>query len=123
MKASFAFPALSLAALALTVGLPLHRVGAASPAAKTIQISAKRFSFDPGEVTLKKGEPVTLVLHSEDVPHGQRVRELALDLKAGKGGTVQASVTPDKTGDFVGHCSSFCGSGHGSMTLTFHVVP
>ena len=123
MKASFTFLALSLVALALTVASPLHSVGAASPESKAIQVSAKRFSFDPREVTLKMGEPVTLVLHSEDVPHGLRVRELGLELKAGKGGTTQASITPDKTGDFVGHCSSFCGSGHGSMTLTFHVVP
>jgi cytochrome c oxidase subunit 2 len=123
MKSRFTFPALSLAALVLTAALPLHRVGAASPDARTIQISAKRFSFDPAEVTLKKDEPVTLVLHSEDVPHGLRVRELNLDLKAGKGATAQASIKPDRTGDFVGHCSTFCGAGHGSMTLTFHVVP
>ena len=30
--------------------------------------------------------------------------------------------TPDKAGDFVGHCSVFCGSGHGGMMLTLHVV-
>jgi cytochrome c oxidase subunit 2 len=30
--------------------------------------------------------------------------------------------TADKTGDFVGHCSVFCGSGHGGMSLTLHVV-
>jgi cytochrome c oxidase subunit 2 len=47
---------------------------------------------------------------------------LNLDLKAGKGQTTQATITPDKTGDFVGHCSVFCGTGHGKMTLTIHVV-
>ena len=90
---------------------------------KTIQITAKRFSYAPDEVTLKKGEPVTLVIHSEDVAHGLRARDLGLDLKAGKGDTAQATITPDKTGDFIAHCSTFCGAGHGSMIVTFHVVP
>ena len=34
----------------------------------------------------------------------------------------ELAFTPDKTGDFVGHCSVFCGSGHGSITLTLHVT-
>jgi len=47
---------------------------------------------------------------------------LGVELKAPKGGTSQVQFTPDKTGDFVGHCFVFCGTGHGSMTLTLHVV-
>ena len=42
--------------------------------------------------------------------------------KVSKGGTAEIAFTPDKTGTFVGHCSVFCGSGHGEMTLTLHVV-
>jgi cytochrome c oxidase subunit II len=51
-----------------------------------------------------------------------RVRELNLNAKFDKGTPAELSFTPDKTGDFVGHCSVFCGSGHGGMTLTLHVV-
>ncbi len=123
MNVRLTISALPLAVIAMTVIPSMHTVRAAAPEGKTLQISAKRFSFDPGEVTLKKGEPVTLVMRSEDVAHGLRVRELGVDLKAGKGATAQATITPDKTGDFVGRCSTFCGSGHGSMTVTFHVVP
>jgi cytochrome c oxidase subunit 2 len=43
-------------------------------------------------------------------------------LKAGKGATSEVEFAPEKTGDFVGHCSVFCGGGHGSMMLTLHVV-
>jgi cytochrome c oxidase subunit 2 len=89
---------------------------------RRIEIVSKRFAFEPGEITLKKGEPVVLVLKSTDVAHGLRFRELNLDLKVDKGGTAEVPFTPIKTGDFVGHCSVFCGSGHGSMTLTLHVV-
>jgi cytochrome c oxidase subunit 2 len=89
---------------------------------RRIEVTAKRFSFDPAELTLKKGEPVVLVLKSVDVAHGLRFRELGVDAKVGKGSTSEVQFTPEKTGDFVGHCSVFCGSGHGSMKLTLHVV-
>ena len=89
---------------------------------RRIEITAKRFSFDPGELTLKRGEPVVLVLKSVDVAHGLRFRELGVDVKVGKGAESEVEFTPGKTGDFVGHCSVFCGGGHGSMKLTLHVV-
>src|SRR3984885_9424656 len=88
---------------------PNARAQAAAP--RRILITAKRFAFDPGEITLKKGQPVVLVLKSSDVGHGIRIRELNVDVKVSKGGTAEAHFTPDKTGDFVGHCSVFCGSG------------
>ena len=89
---------------------------------RRIEITAKQFQFDPSEITVKKGEPVVLVIKSADVAHGLRFRELNLNVKVDKGGTAEMPFTPDKTGDFVGHCSVFCGSGHGEMTLTMHVV-
>lgn len=87
-----------------------------------IVIQARRFTFDPGEITLKKGQPVTLVLKSVDVAHGLHFRDLDVSIKVRAGGTAEVQFTPTKTGDFVGHCSVFCGSGHGSMTLKLHVV-
>jgi cytochrome c oxidase subunit 2 len=94
----------------------------AQAAPKRIEVVAKRFAFEPAEITLKSGQPVVLVLKSTDVAHGLRFRELNLDVKVDKGGTSELPFTPGKTGDFVGHCSVFCGSGHGAMTLTMHVV-
>jgi cytochrome c oxidase subunit II len=89
---------------------------------RRIEVTAKRFSYDPGEITLKKGQPVVLVIKSADVDHGLRFRELNLDAKISKGKPAELDFTPGKTGDFVGHCSVFCGAGHGGMTLTLHVV-
>jgi len=89
---------------------------------QTIQVIVKRFAFEPSTITLKKGQPVVLSLKSTDVAHGVRFRELNLDSKIPAGGTSELRFTPDKTGDFVGHCSVFCGSGHGAMTLTLHIV-
>lgn len=100
----------------------LSRQMTAQAAPQTIEVTASRFAFTPGEITVKKGQPVVLVLKSADVPHGLRFRELRQDVKINKSGTTEMRFTPDTTGDFVGHCSVFCGSGHGSMTLTLHVV-
>jgi cytochrome c oxidase subunit 2 len=91
-------------------------------AAQRIEITAKKFAFTPGEITVKKGQPVVLVLKSMDVGHGLRIRDLGVDMKVKAGATAEVTITPDKTGDFVGHCSVFCGSGHGSMTFILHVV-
>lgn len=89
---------------------------------RRMEISAKRFAFAPTEITLKKGEPIVLVVKSSDVAHGLRCRELNLDMKIGKGAATEAQITPDKAGTFVAHCVVFCGSGHGQMILTIHVV-
>ena len=94
----------------------------AQEAPRRIEVTAKRFAFEPSEITLKKGQPVVFVIKSTDVAHGLGFRELHLDVKVPKGGTAELPFTPDKTGDFVGHCSQFCGSGHGSMILTLHVT-
>jgi cytochrome c oxidase subunit II len=94
----------------------------AQSAPQRIEVVAKRFAFEPNEIILKKGQPVILVLKSTDVAHGLRFRELNLDVKVKQGGTEELRFTPGQTGDYVGHCSVFCGSGHGAMTLTLHVV-
>lgn len=94
----------------------------AQAAPRRIVIEAKRFAYGPAEITLKKGQPVILVVRSEDVAHGLRIRELNLNIKVKAGGTAEAQVTPMETGDFVGHCSVFCGTGHGSMAIRLHVV-
>jgi len=96
---------------------------AAKPASpRRVEVTAKRFAFEPADITLKKGEAVDFVLTSSDVDHGIRIRELHLDLRAGKGKSADVTLTPTTTGTFVGHCSVFCGSGHGKMTLTIRVV-
>jgi cytochrome c oxidase subunit 2 len=94
----------------------------AQTAPRRIEVTAKRFAFEPAEITLKKGQPVVLVLNSKDAAHGLRFRELNVDIKVGANGKKEVQFTPDKAGDFVGHCNVFCGSGHGTMTLTLHVV-
>lgn len=114
----FAFRAAAAALLSLFLIVPVLR----SEVPRRVQVTAKRFVFEPAEITVKKGETVDLLLTSADVPHGLRIRELKIELHANKGKTAEAVFTPQATGNFVGHCSVFCGSGHGAMTLTIHVI-
>ncbi len=120
MKKTSRFVALLVAVFMETVLSPY--ASWAQPEPHRIEITAHRFAYEPAEITLKKGEPVVLVVKSEDVSHGLRIRELNVDLKVPAHGTVQVQFTPNQAGDFVGHCSVFCGAGHGSMALDVHVV-
>jgi len=94
----------------------------AQAAPQKIYITAKRFAFSSQEITVKKGQPVVLVLKSEDVAHGLRFRDLNVEVRVRPGGTAEVQFTPQAAGDFVGHCFVFCGQGHGSMKLILHVV-
>jgi cytochrome c oxidase subunit 2 len=94
----------------------------AGDAPRKIDITAKRFGYAPAEITIKKGEPVVLELTSQDVTHGFKFKEMNLNAKIEKNKTTELAFTPNEAGDFVGHCSVFCGSGHGGMALTIHVT-
>ena len=119
MKLKVFKPIVAVALLAVAV---VSHHAAAQEAARRVEIVAQRFEFSPSEITLKKGVPVVLVLTSKDVEHGLKFKELDLNIKAKKGAITEVSLTPQKTGTFVGQCSVFCGSGHGAMKLTLHVV-
>jgi cytochrome c oxidase subunit II len=121
MKVQALVKTVSIGCLAIC-SLALSGFAPAPDAPRRIEVSVKKFDYTPSEITLKKGEPVVLVLKTEDVSHGLKFKELGLDSKFDKNKPSELSFTPDKVGDFVGHCSVFCGSGHGKMTLTLHVT-
>jgi cytochrome c oxidase subunit II len=113
---------LSAMILLVAAGSSVQRAGYSQPAPRSIEIHAKRFSFDPNEITLKKGEPVVLVLTAEDVTHGLQFQEFNLNLTAKTNQPAQVEFTPEMVGEFIGHCSTFCGKGHGDMVLKLDVV-
>jgi cytochrome c oxidase subunit 2 len=97
-------------------------VSHASADERVIEIHAKRFAFEPAEITVKKGETVKLSLISDDVPHSLLISEVGVNAAMTKGHATQVEITPQKTGDFTGRCGKFCGSGHGSMHFVLHVT-
>ncbi len=94
----------------------------AQNAARTVEIHAKRFSFSPAEITLKKGETVKLVVTSEDVTHSLVIPDLHVKAEASKDHPAEVTITPEKVGDFQGKCGHFCGEGHASMKFVAHVT-
>jgi cytochrome c oxidase subunit 2 len=102
--------------------MPFLGFSLAPEAPRMINIVAKRFTYEPDDITVKKGEPVVLKLTTRDVTHGLKFEDLNLNTKVEKGKSNELAFTPTKTGDFNGQCSVFCGSGHGSMHLTLHVT-
>ena len=103
-------------------GLTLYVRASTRPAEREIQITAKKFDFTPDTITLKKGEPVVLVVSSQDRKHGFNLRAFGIRADVNAGGTAQIRFTPDKTGKFTFSCDVFCGEGHEDMTGTIVVT-
>ena len=107
-------------AVALVGGVTMtRRAYAAEP--RVVEITAKRFGFVPEQITLKKGEPVILRLHSEDVTHGFFMRKLKIDAEVEAGKTTDVTITPEVAGSYTTICDHFCGANHGNMKMTIVV--
>jgi cytochrome c oxidase subunit II len=88
---------------------------------QAIEVHAKRFSFTPSQITVKKGETVKLSLISDDVTHELVIPDLQVKQEVNKGKPVEVTFVPNKVGDFSGMCGHFCGTGHTSMKFVVHV--
>jgi len=97
-------------------------LAAGNQAGRTISITAQRFHFSPNEITVKKGQEVTLVVRSKDVSHGLLIEALGVRTDIKKGQTAEVKFTPEAAGTFEGKCAHFCGFGHGSMKFIVHVT-
>jgi cytochrome c oxidase subunit 2 len=82
---------------------------------RVIKVSARRFSFTPSEIALKKGEPVTFELTTEDIFMGMNIPDFGVRSDIVPGKTMTLSLTPDKAGTFTFLCDVFCGDGHEGM--------
>ena len=94
----------------------------AEPKEKVIKITAKRFNYTPGEVTLKKGVPVILEFKTQDVFMGFSLPDFGVRADIVPDKTTRVRLVPDKTGTFVFLCDVFCGSGHEAMNGKLTVV-
>jgi cytochrome c oxidase subunit 2 len=87
-----------------------------------IHISASTFEFKPGEITVKKGVPVTLELVSQDRHHGFKLPEFHVRADIKPGVVEKLRFVPDKVGTFTFFCDVFCGDGHEDMSGTLKVI-
>ena len=94
----------------------------AQPKPRIIPVVARKFTYEPAEITLKLNEPVIFRLTSADVVMGFSVPDFAARGTVIPGQTIDVAITPTKIGEFIFLCDVFCGSGHESMEGTLRVV-
>ena len=103
-----------MAAGLLSLALGARALAQAQP--RTIKVSAKRFTFTPSVIPLKKGEPVVLELTTEDIFMGFNLPDFGVRSDIVPGKTMKVAFTPDKAGTFTFLCDVFCGEGHETMS-------
>jgi len=89
---------------------------------RIVRVKARRWAFTPNTIALRKGEPVTLEVITEDVFMGLNIPDFGVrgDIVPGK--TQLMTFTPDKAGTFTFLCDVFCGDGHETMSGTLVVT-
>jgi len=89
---------------------------------RIIPITARKFEYEPAELTLKLNDPVLFQLKSADVVMGFSVPDFGVRGTIIPGQVTEVAMTPTKTGEFIFLCDVFCGTGHENMEGTMRVV-
>ena len=113
---------LGMMAVSGAAGFLTAALGAQAAHGKVIRIVAQRFVFTPSEITLRKGETVTLEFVTRDILMGFNAPDFQARSDIVPGQTARVTLTPAKTGTFPFLCDVFCGSGHENMNGVIKVV-
>ncbi len=98
-------------------------MAAPPPEPRVIEITARRFTFEPAEIEVAVGEPVRLMIHSADGVHGFEVKKLKVNKMIPRGGeAVTINFTAKEAGRFPILCSEYCGDDHDNMRGMLVVV-
>lgn len=90
---------------------------------RIINLQAKRFQYIPHQITVQKGELVTILMESLDVTHGFYLDGYGVTMKARPGVVGKVTFVADKTGRFSFRCSETCGEFHPYMIGFLKVTP
>ncbi len=107
-----------LAAGALLAGLTLGALAQTAPEAtpaREIQVTAKKYEFNPAVITVKKDERLKLIITALDHDHGFKLEAFNINQVLKKGAATTIEFTAGKVGTFPFQCSNFCGLGHRRM--------
>ncbi|HTW91378.1 MAG TPA: cupredoxin domain-containing protein [bacterium] len=94
---------------------------AADQMTPVVNITAKKFAFEPNQITLRSGTPAIIELTSLDRQHGFSCPGLGIRVDVNPGVITRVLVSPAKPGSYPFHCDVFCGEGHGDMMGTIIV--
>jgi cytochrome c oxidase subunit 2 len=89
----------------------------ASPAARTIEVTAGEFKFEPAVIEVAEGERIVLKVRTTDgKKHGLAIKELGVKTALPKTGeVVPIEFTAGAPGTYTIACSVYCGNGHKRM--------
>ena len=115
-----AFPAVPAAPRAIAASA---WAGQAATEPRVIEITARRFAFEPAEVQVTVGERVRFLLRTADGLHGLELKrfKIAKEIPRGTKG-VAVEFTATEAGRFPFLCSEYCGDGHDDMKGMLVVV-
>ena len=111
--------------LSATLGALFAGAGAwalAQPKEQVVKIVARKFTFLPNMVTLKKGVPAVLEFTAPEVVMGFNAPDFNIRADIVPGEVARVRFTPDKVGTFDYLCDVFCGDGHERMSGKIRVV-
>jgi len=96
---------------------------ASSPRPITVVLHARRYSYSPSVIKVRRGQRVTLRLISDDVHHGLYLDGYELQISARPGQEAEMTFLATKGGRFPFRCSVTCGPLHPYMIGYLEVVP
>ncbi len=111
----------SLLLVLAAIFLPLP--GSAPAQARTIDVTARQFAFEPATVEVQRGDTVTIHFQSLDAEHGLFIDGYDVDLKAEPGKSAAVTFVADQAGKFQIRCSVSCGVLHPFMIGEMQVDP
>lgn len=90
---------------------------------RTFEVVAKRFTFEPAILEVRRGDRVKIVVTSADGVHGIGIRKFKVNALVPRGGKpVTVEFTATEAGTFPIVCSEACGDGHAEMRGSLVVV-
>ncbi|HIH09485.1 MAG TPA: hypothetical protein HA254_02335 [Candidatus Diapherotrites archaeon] len=90
-------------------------------AVREFSMTAKKWEWEPGTITVNQGDRVRLNIKSVDVAHGILLPDFNVDVKFAAGESATAEFVATKKGAFTFRCNVFCGEGHSGMAGTLIV--
>lgn len=89
----------------------------------TISVNARAYAYEPGTLTVQRGDIITLHLEAADTVHGLYLDGYDVNLVAEPGKSATATFAADKEGKFKFRCSVACGALHPFMIGELIVTP
>lgn len=91
--------------------------------ARTIDVSARQFAFEPATLQVQRGDTVTIHFESLDAVHGLFIDGYDVNIQAEPGKSADVTFVANQEGKFKVRCSISCGPLHPFMIGELEVAP